>query len=209
MSGMSVFHVIPDDILRVIVQESDNALMCMRVSKKVRELDVFQGAKISLRENRRFLFQVGTVPVEHMKTVLRGATRLLRDHKFIITSVHHSWSYLIKICSRHGDCGKNPGLGEHQNCNHLSGNLFDLLELKTLVEACPSFTLHRKDQVCTKVHTTEAHFTVIVRPFNEESWEVDLSITSQPKKFVQEVWMPSNRRPYIMGNFFEVRATWD
>ena len=196
---------VPDEILRVIVVQINNPLIWMRVSKRVRQLAVHHGAHLSLKASR-FWYTIGPSPLEHMKSVLRGATRLLRDHKLVIDSVYHSWSYTLHICPHHGDCGKNYGLGENQDCNYLSGNLFDLLDLKTLVEACPSFTLHRKDQI--KVHSAEAHFTVEVRPFYAESLEVQLHVTSDPKKFVLKEWVPTDRRPYIMGNFFEVKASW-
>lgn len=204
LSRMFILDV-PDDILRVIVVQIDNPLIWMRISKRVRQLAVHHGAHLSLTQTR-YMHRIGTVPVEHMKSVLRGATRLLRDHKLVIDSIHHAWSFCLHICPRHGDCGKNPGLGENQDCNHLTGNLLDLLDLKTLVEACPSFTLHREDRF--KVHSAEAHFTVVVRPFYAEYLEVQLEVTSNPKKFVVEPWVPRDRRPYIMGNFFEVEASW-
>lgn len=119
------------------------------------------GAQLSLRENRHFTYRVGTVPVEHMKLVLRGVTRLLRDYKFQIDSVFRKWSYRLQVCNRHGDCGRKLlGRSITENCEHLAGHLFDLLELQKLVKACPGFRLQREGH---PPEDDECHFTVIVR----------------------------------------------
>jgi hypothetical protein len=175
-----------EDIFPMILEWSENTLIWGKVSKKARALAFNCYAPLTLTQDERFMYRIGSVSIDHMKDVLRGVARLLRDHKFKIEDVHRSWSFRLYICKHHGDCG------------HQAGHLFDLLELRDLVLACPGFKLHRAGQA---PETTYAYFTLIVQSYNADAWKIQLEVTRNPRRIVQEPFIPNIG--FINGDFFE------
>jgi hypothetical protein len=114
MSVVCVLDVLPEDILHMILEESDMTLTMIMVSKESRKLAGNCNDPLSVRQNYPFMYNSQMTPMEHMKHILCDVTRLLRDYKFQIEGVHRSWSYSLYVCKHHDDCGHR---GKSDTCS--------------------------------------------------------------------------------------------
>jgi hypothetical protein len=186
MSGLGVLSVLPEDIWEKILQEMEKTLTMLKVSKGIRELIRKIYVPLVLRENHRERFRHQIAPIVHWKIVLRGAARLFSTYRPKVEGAHHYWSYPTLICKHHGDCG------------HHGGHMFDLLELWVLVQACPGFRIHHYGQA---PEPCDVYFTLVVQSYNADAWRVELKLTRNPRRIVQESLNPNFA--FINGEFFE------
>jgi hypothetical protein len=184
MSGLGVLSVLPEDIWEKILQEMEKTLTMLKVSKEMRRLLRRVYAPWTMRQDHQFMYAPGTIAIEHMKGVLRCVTRLLREYKFKIEGAQRSWSYSLYVCKHHGDCG------------HQAGHLFDLLELRDLVLACPGFKLHYYGHA---PEPDDVYFTLVLQSYNADAWRVQLNLTRNPERLVVEPLTFG----WIQGDFFE------
>ena len=137
----------------------------MQVSKRDRRKVETSGASVYITESMDFLLLGGLAPMTHLKFVLRGTTRIFRDSDLKIVLTCELWmGHMQHVCKHHADCA------------HGHGHLLDLMELRTLVDACPHFTCRPSARSRTCRERADSHFVLVTQSMNADLCQVHVVV---------------------------------